>query len=1561
MAAKTATIFTTIRTEGALLPADLLQRISEGATLDGLTPESYHRPGEKLNEAINRSWNALQGVWASFRAAQERLPENDLGTSITRERWLLPLFRELDYGRLQTATAVEIDGRSYPISHNWEHVPVHLVSYKLELDRRTPGAAGAASASPHSLLQVFLNRSDDHLWGFLSNGYKLRILRDNATLTRQAYVEFDLEAMMDGEVYSDFVLLWLLCHQSRVEGEKPSDCWLEKWMKVAEDQGTRALDQLRDGVEAAITALGLGFLEYPANHALRDKLTTGELSAQDYYRQLLRMVYRLLFLFVAEDRDLLLNPAADDPARERYVDYYSTRRLRRMAETFNGTRHPDLFEGLRLVMQLLSGEALTPSHSPSGRGERQVSPPEGERFREGAAGLGLVPLGSFLFSDRAVTDIIGCQIANSHLLTAVRALSLTYDTRAQIYRTVDYKNLGSDELGSIFESLLELHPQINVPARRFALSTAAGNERKTTGSYYTPESLVHALLDSALNPVLDEAIRGTGKARPPTPASSGGAESVREMATKAMRDIARDLRQRQTLPETILWEALRQNRLGGLGFRRQHPIANTSYVVDFFCYAANLIVELDGGIHQFQQKADSQRQSELESLGYRILRFPNQRVTDDFINVLIEILNTAHEQVPPPAGAKSPHLRGGDLEGGLTAEQRILDLKVCDPACGSGHFLIAAANRMAKALAFVRTGEEEPPPAAVQEAKRDIISHCIYGVDINPMAVELCKVNLWMEALEPGKPLNFLDHRIQVGNSLLGTTPKLMAAGIPDDAFNPIEGDDPKYAATLKKLNKQERKDRETGQRSMFELIEPPADYTHLTAAMHALDSAPDDTLDQIRRKEAQFAALANDPEYIKARLLADAWCAAFVWPKGAAKQPQSERSGDPAGKQNGLPLPMTDLLYRRMEDNPLADNLQPVREYVVELKERYQFFHWHVAFPDVFTVPDDLTSAESEQTGWLGGFDCVLGNPPWDQIQLDDREFFAVSAPEIANAANMSARKKMLAQLAKDDPNLHNAYLQALRANDAVKHFAHASGRYPFTSFGRLNTAPLFCELGLNLVNPQGYSALIVPTGIATDSFNQYFFNHIVDSGSLRCLYDFENRLGLFPAVDSRMKFCLLVLNGSHNATTQMQFAFFAHDVSDLAEITFSLSPEDIALLNPNTRTTPIFRTKRDADLTRKVYQTVPVLIDEIEELSSWSVDFRLMFMMNAASDKFLTLNDLANSELRGNCLFRDHEIYLPLYEGKMINMFDHRAARVVISEQAAVRQGQSEYFTIEEHQAPNLLAMPRYWVAKRDTLEVIPKYHDTSWLMGFKDVTSVTNERTVIASVIPFTAVGHTLPVVYVLNEARVREASAFLTNLNSFVLDYIARQKVGGNHLTFGYMKQLPVIPPHTYTPPLLDFIVPRVLELTYTAWDLQPFAQDVGYDGAPFVWDEERRFLMRCELDALYFHLYQIPRDDVDYIMETFPIVKRKDEAAHGEYLTKRIILEMVDQMAALPTMPVPAPKSPPLPQGISSPPRHEGEGDLGGEGLYAVPDVSHWQTWLTPPPADPSVAHPSSEV
>ncbi|MCX7701055.1 MAG: hypothetical protein N2039_09270, partial [Gemmataceae bacterium] len=475
MATPSSDRFPTIRTEGAILPADLLQRIAAGdRDLPGLEPSSYHLiAGEKLNEATNQAWNRLQGAWNSFRAACEKLSPTDQGVGTTRERWLLPLFQELGYGRLQPLkNALVIEDKHYSISHAWGHIPIHLVGYRADLDKRTAG-----SPSPHSLVQEFLNRSEQHLWGFLSNGLRFRILRDNIRLTRQAYVEFDLQAMFDGKVYSDFALLWRLCHQSRVEADDPHECWLEQWSKLAEQQGLRILDQLRNGVEQAIAALGRGFLSCPANQALRDRLRAGQLDPQDYYRQLLRLVYRLLFLFVAEDRELLFDPQATDAARDRYTRFYSTTRLRRLAERLRGSQHTDLYQVLTLIMDKL------------GNG--------------GCPELGLPALGSFLFSPNALPDLHDGQLANVDFLDAIRALALTSD--GHVLRTVDYRNLGSEELGSIYESLLELHPEFHAEAGTFELRSTSGNERKTTGSYYTPTSLINCLLDSALEPVLDEA------------------------------------------------------------------------------------------------------------------------------------------------------------------------------------------------------------------------------------------------------------------------------------------------------------------------------------------------------------------------------------------------------------------------------------------------------------------------------------------------------------------------------------------------------------------------------------------------------------------------------------------------------------------------------------------------------------------------------------------------------------------------------------------------------------------------------------------------------------------------------------------------------------------------------------------------------------------------------------------------------------------------------------------------------------------------------------------------
>jgi TaqI-like C-terminal specificity domain/Eco57I restriction-modification methylase/N-6 DNA Methylase len=766
----------TIRTEGGLLPPEFLERLTLSADVPGLTPDAYHLPGgEKVNEAASRAWNRLLGVWAAFKLAADRLPDLDPATGVTREKWLLPLFAELGYGRLQPAKAVELDGRSYPVSHAWQHVPIHLIGRGIDLDRRTPGVAGAARTSPHGLVQDFLNRRRESLWGFVSNGLKLRLLRDNRSLTRQAYVEFDLADMMDGQAFADFVLLWLLCHQSRLEGDPPDTCWLERWAGQARDEGTRALDELRDGVERSIEALGAGFLKHPANAPLLDRLRSGALDGQEYYRQLLRLVYRLIFLFVAEARGLLLVAEAGGVPARRYRQYYSATRLRDLARLRRGTPHGDLWQSLRVVLRALSSD-------------------------HGVPDLGLPALGSFLWSAAAAPDLDACKLANLDLLKAIRQLA--FRDELGLSGAVDWRNLGPEELGSVYESLLELHPDLNAASGAFALRVVAGHERKTTGSYYTPTALVECLLDTALDPVLDEAAR------------------------------ARD-----------------------------------------------------------------------------------------------------------PARA-------------------ILDLKVVDPACGSGHFLIAAAHRMARRLAAVRTGDAEASPEAVRSALREVIGHCLFGVDVNPMAVELCKVNLWLEALEPGRPLSFLEHRIQHGNALLGATPALLRAGIPDEAFDPIEGDDRAYCRELKKRNKHERE----GFRSLF-TADPWQRLGDLAVGLSTLDDIDDSTLEGVHQKEARYAEIVRSTDYAFGRLWADAWCAAFVWPKTREVHP------------------VTEDLFRTIETNPKAVP-QAVRQEIQRIAREYRFFHWHLGFPDVFRTPASPNQLP-EGPGWSGGFDVVLGNPPWIRQEL--------------------------------------------------------------------------------------------------------------------------------------------------------------------------------------------------------------------------------------------------------------------------------------------------------------------------------------------------------------------------------------------------------------------------------------------------------------------------------------------------------------------------------------------------------------------------------------------------
>ena len=1109
-------IFSTIRTEGMLLPTDLLQRIASGvADLDGLKPTDYYlAEGEKLNEAISRSWNRLLGLWEIFSKVVDQTPPDDLGIGITRSRWLLPLFQELGYGTLQRSKVTVVEGKEYPISHFHEPAPIHLVGFGVGLDRRTAGAAGAARISPHGLLQEFLNRSEAHLWGFVSNGYCLRILRDNVSLTRQAYVEFDLKSMMEGEVYSDFVLLWMLCHQSRVEvedGKTPDHCWLEKWSKTAQEHGTRALEDLRNGVEKAITALGGGFLACRSNTQLREKLHSGDLDKQDYYRHLLRIVYRLIFLFTAEDRDLLLLPDADKQAKDLYTNYYSTQRLRKLALKTSGTQHSDLYRSLCLIFEKLE--------------------------KEGCTELGLPALGSLIWSKQAIGDLTDCDISNRDLLDCIRALAFTVRNNSLI--AVDYKNIGSEELGSIYESLLELHPELSADAGHFELKTAGGHERKTTGSYYTPTSLITCLLDSALEPVIKEALKK-----------------------------------------------------------------------------------------------------------------------------------------PDP-------------------EKAVLDLKICDPACGSGHFLVAAAHRIAKRLAAVRTGDEEPSPEALRTALRDVISHCIYGVDINPMSVELCKISLWLEAIEPGKPLSFLDHHIKCGNSLLGTTPALMKKGIPDDAFKPIEGDVKAVCNESKRQNRDERR----GQQIM--LFDDGKTYAwdklgDLTQLAANLDDLSDDDIASLEQKRERYEQLVKSAGYEYGHLLADLWCAAFV-----------------IKKDKDLDYAITENIFRDVEKNP--HSIAPwLKAEVRRLAEEYQFFHWYLEFPSVFQVPSEEREPDNEHTGLCGGFDCVLGNPPWERIQVEEKQFFAIVRPEIASARSKD-RKKMILHLEKEYPELWQAWQRACRQGLGQSHLVKNSGNYPFSGSGNINTFAVFAEGSSHVITDRGRTGMIVPSGLITEASNQDLFRNWAKNRRIVQALDFENRQRLFPTVDSRFRFCLVTLCGNGQGPEEARYSFFLHEVSEIQvpDRTIHFSFSNLESINPSSVTCPPVRTRQDGMLLALVHRKFGVFISMLAGKldNPWEADSKQMLNSSHDSDSFIEPTDeiLNNMGVNG-VSHQDTGVIYRLYDGKMIDQFDHRFASTGHKKDVVYRTTSIDSTSEGEHSDPYHIVVPQYWVSSDKVNRLIPEFCNRS-----------------------------------------------------------------------------------------------------------------------------------------------------------------------------------------------------------------------------------------------------------
>ncbi|MGC8469563.1 MAG: hypothetical protein ACP5NI_06615, partial [Acetobacteraceae bacterium] len=566
------------------------------------------------------------------------------------------------------------------------------------------------------------------------------------------------------------------------------------------------------------------------------------------------------------------------------------------------------------------------------------------------------------------------------------------------------------------------------------------------------------------------------------------------------------------------------------------------------------------------------------------------------------------------------------------------------------------------------------------------------------------------------------------------------------------------------------------------------------------------------------------------------------------------------------------------------------------------RFLHWEAAFPGVW---DDWQRDLPH-----GGFDAVIGNPPWDRMKLQEVEWFAARAPDIARAQRASDRRRMVAALREASASVAREYERAAWTAEAAARVARECGAYPLLSGGDINLYALFVERAARLVRAEGIVGLLVPSGIAADKGAAPFFRSISTAGRLAALFDFENRRGrgrepFFPDVDSRFKFAALVFGERERRFAQADCAFFQQDAAAAEASAFVLRPEDFAALNPNTGTAPVFRSRRDADITRGVYARLPVLVDRRSDPPEtvWPVRYFTMFHMTNDSGKFRTaaeLERLGAYRVRGGVWEKGAALWLPLYEGKMVQAYDHRAASVTVNHENLNRPAQPEPATEAEHADAAWSPAPQFWVNEAE----VELPGDVPAFLAFKDIASPTNARTMIAALVPRAGFGNKLPLLLPADDpaAYRRFVPLLVANFNAMVLDYVARQKVHGTTLNLYILEQLPLIPAagfrRRFGAMTAEAIIGEdVLHLTYTADDMAGFAAEQGHAGPPFRWDGEDRLRRRARLDALFFHLYGLDRDDAAYILGTFPIVEAEEVAQYGRFRSRDLILGWMAALAA----------------------------------------------------------------
>ncbi|MHC1773811.1 MAG: hypothetical protein AB9834_00220 [Lentimicrobium sp.] len=771
-------------------------------------------------------------------------------------------------------------------------------------------------------------------------------------------------------------------------------------------------------------------------------------------------------------------------------------------------------------------------------------------------------------------------------------------------------------------------------------------------------------------------------------------------------------------------------------------------------------------------------------------------------------------------------------------EQALLNLKVADIACGSGAFLCAALEKLGEQLALIRMGDEErPTDEQLRGAKRDVLLNCIHGVDLNPMAIDLAKFSLWITASLPDMPLTFLDHKLKCGNSLIGATPELIEKGIPEAAYKPVGNDNPEICTKLRKKVKAqiERLNLAKEPKVQYGLTFAKADENDLLKLREKLNRHKQELSADVEEAEQEYRRIEKMERQFKEWLMADVWTAAFFIEK----------------TEHDIDFYPTNTTLENLREN------QPVKEElinrIIEISKIFHFFHFHLEFPEVFKQ---------------GGFDCLLGNPPWEKINFEDEEFFISRAPEIAFAKNKAERKCLIDKLPQTNSELFFEYISSKRWNDCLSIFFRESGAFPLTGVSRINLYSVFSEKYYKLKNQFGNAGIIVPPGIVAEDNNKALFNSLFSSGSIKSFVDFENKKGFFRDVHKEYRFSLLTLGSSIKNSS---FFFFLTDIDQIfdEQRRIEMKAHDLEIINPNTLTLPLIKSKMDFKLIYKLHYGKPIIIDEkICNSSGWNISLKTPFNRSNDSGIFET---------------KDKDGLLPLYESKMIYQYDDRYASIHDDEELVISDSSLKT-------NPLFKTKPFYYIP---TKEIESRYGKRNWFLVYRMITNVNNSRTLIASVIPKAGCSNSLSII---SCNTIIDEMLILANLNTFILDYVTRSKMNGRNLNHWIFMQLPIIAKLKISKKIIKIVSEIVYRLIYTSQTMRNIACELNFFDSPFIWNDKERFQLQCELDAIYAHLYGLEKEEMDYILETFPIVKRKDIAKYGTYRTKEAILKLYDEFS-----------------------------------------------------------------